>query len=96
MTKSDCDWWPLIGLIQCDSTVYLGVHQPGRATAAKDTSMTTDTIDQTREPSRSRAVFSQQDFGLIRTAIAHYLKEVQDQPDSIKYANLYHRLGRVA
>ncbi|BBD01814.1 MULTISPECIES: hypothetical protein [Sphingobium] len=58
--------------------------------------MTTDTIDQTREPSRSRAVFSQQDFGLIRTAIAHYLKEVQDQPESIKYANLYHRLGRVA
>lgn len=64
--------------------------------AAKDKDMTTDTIDETREPSRSRAVFSQQDFGLIRTAIAHYLKEVQDQPESIKYANLYHRLGRVA
>lgn len=57
--------------------------------------MTTDT--QTRpEPTRSRAVFSQEDFGLIRTAIAHYLREVQDQPDSVKYANLYHRLGRVS
>lgn len=58
--------------------------------------MTTDTIEQTRAPTRSRAVFSQEDFGLIRTAIAHYLREVQEQPDSIKYANLYHRLGRVA
>ncbi|QGP80239.1 hypothetical protein [Sphingobium sp. CAP-1] len=61
--------------------------------------MTTDTIEQTTghpQPARSRAVFSQEDFGLIRTAIAHYLKEVQDQPESVKYANLYHRLGRVA
>ncbi|MBZ9649470.1 hypothetical protein K9B33_18190 [Sphingobium sp. 3R8] len=58
--------------------------------------MTTDTIAHTREPTRSRAVFSQEDFGLIRTAIAHYLREVQDQPESVKYANLYHRLGRVA
>lgn len=57
--------------------------------------MTTDTIEKP-QPTRSRAVFSQQDFGLIRTAIAHYLKEVQDQPESIQYANLYHRLGRVA
>ncbi|MFC3442705.1 hypothetical protein ACFOKF_16130 [Sphingobium rhizovicinum] len=57
--------------------------------------MTTDTIEKP-EPARSRAVFSQQDFGLIRTAIAHYLKEVQDKPESVKYANLYHRLGRVA
>ncbi len=64
--------------------------------AAKDQNMTTDTIEQTREPTRSRAVFSQEDFGLIRTAIAHYLREVQDQPESVKYANLYHRLGRVA
>lgn len=48
------------------------------------------------EPARSRAVFSQEDFSLIRTAIAHYLREVQDKPESVKYANLYHRLGRVA
>ena len=57
--------------------------------------MTTDTIGHP-QPARSRAVFSQEDFGLIRTAIAHYLREVQDQPESVKYANLYHRLGRVA
>lgn len=57
--------------------------------------MPTDSIEQS-QPTRSRAVFSPEDFGLIRTAIAHYLQEVQDQPESIKYANLYHRLGRVA
>ncbi|HEX7741199.1 MAG TPA: hypothetical protein VF475_04160 [Sphingobium sp.] len=50
---------------------------------------------QSPQPARSRAVFSPEDFGLIRTAIAHYLREVQDQPESVKYANLYHRLGRV-
>ena len=54
-----------------------------------------ETIE-TREPSRSRAVFSHEDFGLIRNAIAHYLREVQDKPESVKYANLYHRLGRVS
>lgn len=57
--------------------------------------MTTDSENRP-EPSRSRAVFSQEDFGLIRTAIAHYLREVQDKPESVKYANLYHRLGRVS
>lgn len=48
------------------------------------------------EPQRSRAVFSSEDFKLIRTAVARYLQEVQDKPESVKYANLYHRLGRVA
>ena len=57
--------------------------------------MTQDTPEQP-QPARSRAVFSQEDFGLIRTAIAHYLREIQDKPESVKYANLYHRLGRVA
>ena len=47
------------------------------------------------EPTRSRAVFSSEDFKLIREAVAHYVREVQDSPDSIKYANLYHRLGRL-
>ena len=55
-----------------------------------------DTTQEMQQPARSRAVFSQEDFGLIRTAIAHYLREVQDKPESVKYANLYHRLGRVS
>ncbi len=48
------------------------------------------------EPQRSRAVFSQEDFTLIRNALAHYMREIQDSPESTKYANLYHRLGRVS
>jgi hypothetical protein len=94
MTKYDYDFTPLIGLTGCAEIVYFGVHGP-QGHEAKDIIMTTDTIEQP-QPARSRAVFSQEDFGLIRTAIAHYLKEVQDQPESVKYANLYHRLGRVA
>ena len=47
------------------------------------------------EPQRSRAVFSQQDFNLIRTAITHYLRDVEDKTELMKYTNLHHRLGRV-
>lgn len=45
------------------------------------------------EPSRSRAVLSTADFELLRTAVLHYLKAVEDTPESIEYARLYHRLG---
>jgi len=48
------------------------------------------------EPQRSRAVFSTEDFRLIREAVATHLERVKDAPESVKYANLYHRLGRVA
>jgi hypothetical protein len=47
------------------------------------------------QPQRSRAVFSQEDFELIRVAIGHYLQEVKGQREAIKYSNLYHRLGRI-
>lgn len=47
------------------------------------------------EPARARAVFSTEDFTLLRAAVQHYLQEVTDSPQSIKYANLYHRLGRL-
>lgn len=47
------------------------------------------------ESQRPRAVFSNEDFKLIRTAIEHYLGAVKDQPVSTKYAHLYHRLGRL-
>ena len=46
-------------------------------------------------PGRARAVFSTEDFQLLRTAVVHYLQEVKNSPDSIKYSNLYHRLGRL-
>ncbi|MER9489945.1 hypothetical protein NKI50_28975 [Mesorhizobium sp. M0563] len=48
------------------------------------------------QPERSRAVFSQEDFDLIRVAVAHYLQVVRDQPEAMKYSNLYHRLGRIS
>ena len=51
--------------------------------------------NETSEPQRTRAVFSQQDFGLIRTAIEYYFKEVRDEPNALKYSNLYHRLARI-
>ena len=47
------------------------------------------------QPARARAVFSTEDFKLLRTAVAHHLGEVKDSPDSIKFSNLYHRLGRL-
>lgn len=45
------------------------------------------------EPARSRAVLSTADFELLRTAVLHYLKAIEDKPESVEYANLYHRLG---
>ena len=48
------------------------------------------------EPQRSRAVFSTEDFRLIREAVASHLQQVRDSPDSVKFSNLYHRLGRLA
>lgn len=48
-------------------------------------------------PSRSRAVFSTEDFRLLREAVLSHLQrpEIQDSPESTKYSNLYHRLGRL-
>lgn len=47
------------------------------------------------EPVRSRAVVSSEDFRLLKKAVAEYLSVVQDSPESVKYSNLYHRLGRL-
>lgn len=47
------------------------------------------------EPTRSRAVFSTEDFELMKEAVADYIKKIQDDPRSSKFANLYHRLGRL-
>ncbi|MCH7628492.1 MULTISPECIES: hypothetical protein [Novosphingobium] len=45
------------------------------------------------EPQRARAVLSTEDFKLIREAVLYYLKAIEDQPESVKFSNLYHRLG---
>lgn len=54
------------------------------------------TEPRTHEPLRSRAVFSTEDFRLIREAVGDYMLKVRDRPESVKFSNLYHRLGRVA
>ena len=56
---------------------------------AKETNMT-------EQQERPRAVFSTEDFALMKQAVAHFLKEVQDRPESSKLSALYHRLGRLA
>lgn len=44
---------------------------------------------------RSRAVFSTEDFSLMKEAIGDYIKKIGDEPRSAKFSNLYHRLGRL-
>ena len=47
------------------------------------------------EPQRSRAVFSTEDFTLLKEAVADYVKRIADDPRSAKFSSLYHRLGRL-
>lgn len=53
-----------------------------------------DTMTTPRED-RPRAVFSTEDFEYLKIAVGAYLQQVKDEPVSVKYANLYHRLGRL-
>jgi hypothetical protein len=47
----------------------------------------------TTEPTRARAVLSNEDFKLLQEAVVFYIKAHEDDPISSKYANLHHRLG---
>lgn len=47
------------------------------------------------EPQRARAVFSTEDFGLMKEAVANYVRQFGDDPRSAKFSALYHRLGRI-
>jgi hypothetical protein len=47
----------------------------------------------TTEPSRARAVLSNEDFKLLQEAVVFYIKAHEDDPVSSKYSNLYHRLS---
>jgi hypothetical protein len=47
------------------------------------------------EPAQARPVFSTEDFALLKEAVAHYARHIQDKPESSKFTNLYHRLGRL-
>ena len=48
------------------------------------------------ETRRPRAIFSTQDFNLLRSAVTEYARTCKDPAESAKCANLLHRLGRVA
>ncbi len=45
------------------------------------------------QPQLARAVLSTEDFKLIREAVLSHLKQIEDSPESVKFSNLYHRLG---
>ncbi len=47
------------------------------------------------EPAKARAVFSTEDFRLLKKAVQYFLQNNLDDPDSIKYSSLFHRLGRL-
>lgn len=47
----------------------------------------------TTEPSRARAVLSNEDFKLLQEAVIFYIKAHEDDPISSKYVNLHHRLS---
>lgn len=52
---------------------------------------------QTRPDERSarpRAIFSNADFPMLKTAVAHYARTCEDPAEATRYANLLHRLGR--
>lgn len=51
--------------------------------------------NETPEPKRSRAVFTTDDFALMKEAVAHYVQHIADDPRSVKFSSLYHRLGRL-
>ena len=48
------------------------------------------------ETHRPRAIFSTQDFRLLRAAVAEYAKTCKDSAEVVQCANLLHRLGRVS
>jgi hypothetical protein len=47
------------------------------------------------EPAKARAVFSTEDFRLLKQAVQYFAQNNLDHPDSIKYSSLFHRLGRL-
>jgi len=47
-------------------------------------------------PARSRAVFSNEDFKLLKEAVRFWIQNNEESELTSKYAHLYHRLGRAA
>jgi hypothetical protein len=47
------------------------------------------------EPARARPVYSIEDTALIKKAVLAYIRANEDSPETVKFSNLYHRLGRL-
>ncbi len=47
------------------------------------------------EPARARPIFCSQDFALLRTAVAEYVRAHDGEEGIAKFVNLHHRLGRL-
>jgi hypothetical protein len=45
------------------------------------------------EPTRSRAVLSNEDYKLMQEAVRFYIQNNKESDVTAKYVNLYHRLG---
>jgi hypothetical protein len=45
------------------------------------------------EPTRSRAVLSNEDYQLLQEAVRFYIQNNEENAITSKYVNLYHRLG---
>ena len=45
------------------------------------------------EPTRSRAVLSNEDYKLLQEAVRFYIQNNDESAATAKYVNLYHRLG---
>ena len=55
----------------------------------------TDTAERPREQTRARAIFSPQDFDLLKEAVAAFIRQMpEDDPRSRQFSQLFHRLGR--
>lgn len=76
--------------LPASKSIVLHIHRrpTGRCRKSVETDMTS-------EPQRSRAVFSTEDFGLLKEAVGAYVRQIADEPRSAKFSNLYHRLGRL-
>jgi hypothetical protein len=58
--------------------------------------MSTPTESKKPAHERPRAVFSTQDFELLRAAVSEHIRHCKDPDEADKYAHLLHRLRRVS
>ncbi len=58
--------------------------------------METAQITEVREPSRARALLSNNDFRLLRQALASHARSTEEPEELARISALYHRLGSYA